>query len=65
MYKVGDIVTISKDATYWDGRPIPEYITRIPWIISSISNDRVLLGLSANGTVKLDKPIHQKFLQSN
>ena len=62
MLKPGDIVNISKDAVYWNGTSIPDYIIQISWKIASISNDRVILGESANGLKKLNKPIHQKFL---
>lgn len=62
MLKVGDIVNIIEPATYWDGTPIPEYIIRIAWRVSGISNDRVMLGRSATGTLELNKPIHRKYL---
>ena len=61
-FNVGDIVTISSDATYYTGRQISALIKQKRWIISSISGNRVLLGKSDDGYYNLNAPVDAKYL---
>lgn len=61
-FKVGDIVTISSDATYYTGRQISPLIKSKCWVISSISGSRVLLGKSDDEYYTLNAPVDAKYL---
>ena len=60
--KVGDVVKISPEATYYDGRQISPLIKSKQWIVSSISRDRVVLGTSDDGYYNLYAPVAAKYL---
>lgn len=60
--KVGDIVKIQPDAVYFTGRQISPLIKSKSWVISSISNNRVLLGKSDDGYYSLNAPVDAKYL---
>ena len=62
IFQVGDIVKISPEATYYTGRQISPLIKSKTWIVSSISNDRILLGKSEDGYYSLNAPVSSRYL---
>lgn len=62
---VGDIVKISPEATYFNGKPILPMIRSKRWIISSISANRAVLGTSDDGFYSLYAPVDVKYLSKD
>lgn len=60
--KVGDTVSIASGATYYTGKAIPSWVIKTQWVVSSIKNDRVVLGKSADGKYSINSPVNAKFL---
>lgn len=60
--KVGDIVSIKEDAVYWSNTPIPTWVKNLKWEISSIKNNRAVLGKSVDGKYNIQSPIDVKYL---
>ena len=58
-FQIGDIVSISSDAVYYDGRQITPIIKSKRWVIHSISGNRVVLGTSE---YNLFAPVDAKYL---
>ena len=61
-FKVGDLVKIASNAVYYTGAGIPEWVKRENWYISSISNDRAVLGLNEAKNRNIQSPISTKYL---
>jgi hypothetical protein len=57
QYKVGDLVSINKGATYYNGASIPTWVTEERWYISSISGDRAVLGQNEKKNRNIQSPI--------
>ncbi|MBR5296323.1 MAG: N-acetylmuramoyl-L-alanine amidase [Parabacteroides sp.] len=57
-----DIVTISANATYYNGNTIPMFVKRDKWYIDSITGDRAVLGRNVSGSMNIQSPISVKFL---
>lgn len=60
--EVGDVVSITKNATYYNGTDIPGWVQRKNWIIKSISGDRVVIDRSEDGLNAICSPVHAKYL---
>lgn len=60
--KVGDLVSIKKGATYYNGGTIPSWVLSDKWYISSVSGDRAVLGKSATSKLNIQSPIKTSFL---
>ena len=60
--KVGDVVKISKDATYYDGKKIPNWVINKKWIVLKVSDDRVVIDKSSDGKNSICSAINSKFL---
>lgn len=61
-FKAGDLVSIKSDAVYYNGSGIPEWVKRENWYISSISNDRAVLGLNEAKNRNIQSPVNTKYL---
>lgn len=60
--KVGDLVSIKSDAVYWSNTSIPGWVKNLKWKISSIKNNRAILGASEDGVYNIQSPIDCKYL---
>lgn len=61
--KKGDIVSIAKNATYYSGKDIPDWVVAKTWIVAETPvGDRVVINKSADGKHAINSPIHAKFL---
>ena len=63
MVKVGDIVTLENESTYYGGQKIPQWVLDDKWIIKSISGDKVILGKNENGSHEINSPVNLKFVK--
>lgn len=61
--KKGDVVSIAKNATYYTGKDIPDWVVEKSWIVAATPvGDRVVVGKSADGKHSINSPINAKFL---
>ena len=44
VFQVGDLVSLTNDAKYYDGSDIPAWVKKQNWYIESITEDRVVIG---------------------
>lgn len=63
VIKKGDVVSIAKDATYYSGVDVPDWVMSKNWIVAENPvGNRVLINKSADGKNAINSPIHAKFL---
>lgn len=60
--KPGVLVSIASDATYYNGSAIPSWVKSQRWYVSSIANDRVVIGKNESGNSDINSPIAAKYL---
>ena len=61
--KKGDVVTIAKNATYYSGKDVPDWVVAKKWIVAeSPVGDRVVINKSTDGKSAINSPINAKFL---
>lgn len=60
--KEGDIVSIDKDAVYYNGSGIPNWVVKKQWIVKEVSGDRVVIDKSVDGKNAINSPVHAKYL---
>lgn len=60
--KEGDIISLSKDAVYYSGKAMPEWVKNDKWIIKSVVDDRVILGKNVSGSNYINSPVNIKYL---
>lgn len=56
-FKVGDLVSVNKGSTWYNGGSIPSWVSDEHWYISSISGDRAVLGLNKDKNRNIQSPI--------
>ena len=62
VFQVGDLVSLTSDAKYYDGSDIPSWVKKQSWYIKSISGDRVVIDENENGTHNIKSPVNSKYL---
>lgn len=60
--KEGDIVVLDKDAVYYSGKEIPEWVKNGNWTVKSLSDNRAVLGKNVEGTHEINSPVNIKYL---
>ena len=61
--KKGDIVSVAKNATYYNGQDVPDWVVAKNWIVAENPvGDRVVINKSVDGKHAINSPIHVKFL---
>ena len=61
--KKGDIVSIAKNATYYSGKDVPDWVVAKNWIVAETPDgDRVVINKSVDGKHAINSPINAKFL---
>ena len=61
--KKGDIVSIAKNATYYSGKDIPDWVVAKSWIVAETPvGDRVVINKSVDGKYAINSPVNAKFL---
>ena len=63
-FKVGELVKIKPNAKYYNGVSIPSWVANDKWYITSISNDRVVLGKNKKCDRNIQSPIHSADISS-
>lgn len=60
--KVGDLVKLASNATYYTGKTIPAWVKAKNWYIREIRGDRVVIDKSEDGKNAICSPVNIKFL---
>ena len=58
VFQVGDLVTVNPGAKWYKGQSIKLSVINDKWYISSIKNDRAVLGMNLAETRNIQSPIH-------
>lgn len=59
----GDLVSISPNATYYNGKSVPSWVKNQNWYVSGTpTGDRVVVDKNEAGTNSICSPIHKKYL---
>ncbi len=59
----GDLVSISSNATYYNGKSIPSWVKTQNWYVANTpTGDRIVIDKNENGTNSICSPIHKKYL---
>lgn len=60
--KVGSVVKLSSNATYYDGKSMPAWVSGKTWIVKSISGDRVVIDKSVDGQNSIMSAVNKKYV---
>lgn len=60
--KVGSLVKITSDATYYNGKSIPKWVKAKNWYVAEVDGDRAVIDKSEDGENAISSPINVKFL---
>lgn len=58
----GDTVSIAKDAVYYTGKEMPDWVKKDQWIVKSVSGDRAVIDKNVSGTNSICSPVDVKYL---
>lgn len=59
----GNIVSLTPDAVYYDGKAMPEWVKKERWIVKSVKGDRAVIDQNVSGSRAINSPIHVKYLK--
>lgn len=62
VFQVGDLVSLTSDAEYYDGSDIPSWVKKQSWYIKSISGDRVVIDENEGRTHSIKSPVSSEYL---
>lgn len=60
--KKNDIVAVAKNAVYYSGKDVPDWVIAKKWIVKEVSGDRAVIDKSADGKNAICSPINVKYL---
>ena len=60
--KEGNIISLSKDAVYYSGKVMPDWVKNDKWIVKSVVGDRAILGKNVSGSNDINSPVNIKYL---
>lgn len=61
----GAVVAIADNATYYNGKKVPDWVKAKKWIVKSVTGDRAVIDKSADGANSICSPIHVKYLTAD
>lgn len=61
--EINDLVSITKGATYYGGKAIPDWVIAKNWYVKSLKGDRVVVDKSEDGKSSINSPINIKYLK--
>lgn len=62
VFQVGDLVSLTSDAKYYNGSDIPAWVKKQNWYIKSISGDRVVIDENEGRTHNIKSPVNSEYL---
>lgn len=60
--KVGSLVKLAANATYYTGAVIPSWVKSQNWFVSAISGNRIVLGKNEKKDRDIQSPVHKKYI---
>ncbi len=60
--KEGDVVSIAKNAVYYNGGDVPDWVVTKQWVVKECSGDRAVIDKSVDGKNSICSPINVKYL---
>ena len=61
--KAGDVVSLVKNATYYNGKSIPSWVLEKKWVVESVSGDRAVIDKSSDNKSSINSPVNTKYLK--
>ena len=61
-FKAGDLVILSNDAVYYNGKAIPNWVKAKAWYVKDQDKDRVVIDKSEDGQNSINSPVNEKYL---
>lgn len=58
----GDLVSLTKDAVYYQGWVIPTWVKQHNWYVTEVKGDRAVLGKNQSGYNNINSPVNTKYL---
>lgn len=63
LIEKGDLVSVSANATYYNGKSMPSWVKKQNWYVANRpTGDRIVIDKNEKGTNSINSPIHKKFL---
>lgn len=62
VIEAGDLVSLAKDAVYYQGWFIPPWVKQHNWYVDSVKGDRAVLGKNQSGYNNINSPVNTKYL---
>lgn len=63
IIRSGMLVSISKDAVYYNGKEMPFWVKNEKWIVKSVSGDRAVIDMNENRSKSICSPVNIGYLQ--
>lgn len=60
----GDVVSLTDDAKYYNGKPVPAWAKAKKWIVKKVEGDRAVIDKAADGSNSINSPVHTQYLVS-
>lgn len=60
----GILVSISKDAVYYNGKEMPPWVKNERWFVKSVNGDRAVIDMNESRTRSICSPINTRYLQT-
>lgn len=60
--EAGDVVKVAKNASYYNGKPVPAWVIDDNWIVKKVSGDRAVIDQNTRGTKSINSPVNTCFL---
>lgn len=61
--KTGDIVSLTSNAVYYNGKEMPDWVKKDQWIVKSVSGDRVIIDQNVVKSHSISSPVAAKYLR--
>ena len=62
VFQIGDLVSLTSDAKYYNGSDIPAWVKKQNWYIKSITGDRVVIDENEGRTHSIKSPVNSEYL---
>ena len=62
--RVGSLVSIASEATYYNGTHIPDYVKNDKWYVYQLKGDRAVINKNQSGSHHIMSPINVKYLSA-
>lgn len=63
VFKVGDLVSLTADAKYYNGTDVPSWVRKKNWYVKSIAGDRIVIDKSEDGKNAIKSPVKAECLR--